>query len=84
MRIRDNVWKRPGKMLELAGAHDLVLDLVGACDDGDGYSALCVCFQRVPIPATESVCSSRQRPANHREEGNMPPHLTLKQLKNFV
>ena len=42
MRVRDNVWKRPGKILALAGAHDLVLDLVGACDYGDGYSALSV------------------------------------------
>ena len=28
-------------MLELVGVHYLVLDIIGACDNGDGYTALC-------------------------------------------
>ena len=41
MRIRDNVWKGLGKTLELVGVHYLVVDIIGACDNGDGYTALC-------------------------------------------
>ena len=41
MRIRDSVWKGLGKMLGLVGVHSLVLDVVGACDNDNGYTELC-------------------------------------------
>lgn len=33
--------ERTWKMLGLVGVHSLVLDIVGACDNDNGYAALC-------------------------------------------